>query len=142
MQLKRKRNAAQLSAKIDVWAFGVLLVELFADTPIWDDMDDTMIREELLQGRPPDELEELLEVEPKESVGHYLHALARACFLKDPNKRPGMEMVVKGMQELSGQVGRVEGLPWFAAWLEGLRAARAGLTEFVLCFDLICTNLY
>ena len=79
----------------------MLLVELFADTPIWDDMDDTMIREELVQGRPPDELEELLEVEPKESVGKYLHALARACFLKDPNKRPDMEMVVKALEDLT-----------------------------------------
>ncbi len=92
---------SKLSAKIDVWAFGVLLVELFADTPIWDDMDDSMIMAELLQGRPPEELEELLSVEPRESVGKHLHALARACFLRDPDRRPGMEMVVKALEELA-----------------------------------------
>ena len=92
---------SKLRAKIDVWAFGVLLVELFAHTPIWDDMDDTMISEELKSGRPPEELEELLSVEPKETVGKHLHALARACFLKNPDKRPNMEMVVEALQELA-----------------------------------------
>lgn len=92
---------SKLSPKIDVWAFGVLLVELFADTPIWDDMDDTMISEELKAGRPPEELEELLSVAPKHSAGKHLHALARACFLKQPEKRPDMEMVVKALEELA-----------------------------------------
>ena len=61
------------------------LVELFADTPIWDDMDDSMIMAELLQGKPPEELEELLSVEPEESVGKHLHALAHAWDVRRLN---------------------------------------------------------
>jgi serine/threonine protein kinase len=89
---------SKLSNAVDVWAFGVLLLEVFCKTPIWDDMDEDMIKEQLRMGKGP-LVDEDLSSEMEEYKG--LFDIARACFLKDPANRPKMHQIVLALEEIA-----------------------------------------
>ena len=86
---------SKLGSAVDVWSFGVLLVELFAQTPIWDDMGEEMVKEELRKGHGPEELAELAAVDKN------LHAIARACLNNNPAKRVAIAQVVEALQQIA-----------------------------------------
>ncbi|KAG8971952.1 hypothetical protein FRC05_010487 [Tulasnella sp. 425] len=93
-------NGKPRSAKTDVWAFGMMLVEyLTRKPPFWDAKDSGVIvtRIVLKQARPSRE-----DVDLKYAPPYWpeLWDLARKCWSQEPSDRPSMSDIVEYLTEV------------------------------------------
>lgn len=75
--------------KVDVFAYGTLLWEIFAEEVPWDGLEPVDIKSRVISG---DDL-------PKRSpINGPLFNVVRKCRAQDPTKRPSMDLVYKELK--------------------------------------------
>jgi ubiquitin-protein ligase len=79
------------SNKVDVYAFGVFLCELYTQKKPWREVQSTKIREKVLAGERPF---------IADSVPKAVQDLIQECWQQDPNTRPSMIQVINKLQQL------------------------------------------
>lgn len=90
----------QLTTAVDVWAFGLMLVELVLDKHPFADMRVRDVRERVPSPEPMAELEVLQRLPP--GIGAVVHR----CLDKDPTARPEATEVTQRLRELLNEAPR------------------------------------
>ena len=81
---------AKINKMCDVFSFGMVLYEIFANKIPYDDLaTDPLVGMAVLQGkRPP----------VPATLPPFLHPLLEACWKKEPDQRPQFEAIILAIQ--------------------------------------------
>jgi serine/threonine protein kinase len=85
----------ECGTKCDVYAFGVLLYELWSGKKVWDGFRDAQVRESVIAGRPPANIEQMM----LSGIPEPIAKLIDVCWRSKPENRPTFRQM-QGIREV------------------------------------------